>query len=66
MGSVIVMVECNGVVVKVWLVPNLQLYIFGSSEDELAALLLQRSGSVSKSERFEAFDFSYWVDQPEV
>ena len=52
--------------VKVWLVPNLQLYIFGSSEDELAALLLQRSGSVSKSERFEAFDFSYWVDQPEV
>ena len=38
MGSVIVMVECDGVVVKVWLVPNLQLYILTSSGDELAAL----------------------------
>ena len=42
MGSVIVMVECDGVVGKVWLVPNFELYIFVSSEDELAALLLRR------------------------
>ena len=47
MGSVIVMVECDGVVVKVWLVPNLQLYILASSGDELAALLLRRSESES-------------------
>ena len=43
MGSVIVMVECDGLVVKVWLVPNLQLYILALSGDELAALHLQWS-----------------------
>ena len=43
MGSVIVIVECDGVVVKVWLVPNLQLYILASSGDELAALHLRWS-----------------------
>ena len=49
MGSVIVIVECDGVVVKVWLVPNLQLYILASSGDELAALHSRRSESESES-----------------
>ena len=30
-------------VVKVWLIPNLQLYILGPSEDELAALNSRQS-----------------------
>ena len=36
-------------VVKVWLVPNLQLYILASSGDVLAALHLRRSESESES-----------------
>ena len=32
MGSVIVIVECDGVVVKVWLVPNFELYILRRGE----------------------------------
>ena len=49
MGSVIVMVECDGVVVKVWLVPNLQLYFLASSGEVLAALPSRRSESESES-----------------